>query len=74
MEELIGIVQSIIPEVDLKSETRLITSGIVNSLSFVTLFTTISEHYRINIPIEEIVPENFDSVDSIWALINRLVK
>lgn len=74
MDELLHVLNSVVENVDFNTEQKLITDGIINSLSFVIIFTTISDHYKIEIPFEEIVPENFDSLDAMYNLIQRLSK
>ena len=72
MDELLSVVKSVIPDIDLCAERRLITDGVINSLSFVMLFTAISDHYGIEIPFDEMVPDNFDSIEAMYSLIMRL--
>ena len=47
-------------------------NGILNSLDIVTLITEINDKFDVMIPAEEIMPENFDSAEALWALISRL--
>ena len=72
MEELLNILKGMHPEVDFSAEDDLIGSGILDSLDIVTLITEINGCFDVSIPAEEVVPENFDSAASIWALIQRL--
>lgn len=46
--------------------------GILDSLTIVSLIGTLSMEYGIDIPYEEIVPENFNSIDAMAAMIQRL--
>ena len=57
---------------DFATETGLIEKGILNSLDIVTLITEINDRLDVMIPAEEILPENFDSAEALWALISRL--
>ena len=45
---------------------------ILTSFELVRLVTEIDSTFDISIPSSEIVPDNFNSVESIWALIERL--
>ena len=72
MNQLIAILHSLHPDVDFETETGLIENGILNSLDVVTLITEISVRMDVQIPAEEILPENFDSAEALWALIERL--
>ena len=72
MNELIEILTDLHPDVDFTAETGLIENGILNSLDIVTLITEIGDKFDVMIPAEEIMPENFDSAEALWALICKL--
>ena len=72
MNELLNILKNMHAEVDFDTEDDLIGGGILDSLDIVTLITEINSTFDVSIPAEEVVPENFDSAASIWALIERL--
>ena len=72
MEKLLKILRELHPDVDFSTESGLIENGVLDSLDIVTLVTEINETFDVSIPAEEIVPENFDSAKSIYALIERL--
>ncbi len=60
-------------EVTLDENTPLISSGIVDSFSMVSLKRFLEKKYSISIPDEEASPEAFNTVTSIIALVNRHV-
>jgi acyl carrier protein len=60
-------------DVVLDENTKLISGGIVDSFSMVSLKRFIEKKYAISIPDEEASPEAFDTVNSIIALVNRHV-
>ena len=72
MNELIDILRDLHDDVDFETETGLVENGILNSLDIVTLITEINDKFDVMIPAEEIMPENFDSAEALWALISRL--
>ena len=72
MEQLLEILEQMHPDVDFESEEDLIGDGVLDSLDIVTLITEINDTFDVSIPAEEVVPENFCSMDAIWALIQRL--
>ena len=74
MEELIRILQSIHPDVDYKTNDRLIEDKILDSFDIITLISEINEEFGVAIPAEEIVPENFNSAEKLYDLILRLVE
>ena len=72
MEELYEILEDIIPGEDYKNSTALVDDDILTSFELVRLVTEIDSTFDISIPSSEIVPDNFNSAESIWALIERL--
>ena len=72
MEELLEILEELHPEVDFETTDDLVDDGILGSLDLITLITEINDRLDVSIPPEEIIPENFNSADDIWALIQRL--
>ncbi|MFB3854901.1 MAG: acyl carrier protein [Vicinamibacterales bacterium] len=60
-------------EIDLDEKTPLISSGIVDSFSMVSLKRFLEKKYQISIPDEEATPQAFDNVASIIELVNRHV-
>ena len=71
-ERLLKILSELRQEVDFTSETALVDDGILDSFDMVELVTEINDEFDVRIGIENLVPENFNSVDSIIELIERL--
>ncbi|NLC42690.1 MAG: acyl carrier protein [Clostridiales bacterium] len=74
MEALMEILQDLHPDVDFDSCDTLIDDKILDSFDIVSLVTDISEEYDITIPVEEIVPTNFNSAKALWVLVERLIE
>jgi acyl carrier protein len=55
-------------------DTPLISGGIVDSFSMVSLKRFLENSYKITIPDEKATPEAFDSVNKIVKLVNEFVK
>lgn len=72
MEELYEILEDIIPGEDYKNSTALVDDDILTSFELIRLVTEIDSMFDISIPSSEIVPDNFNSAETIWALIERL--
>ncbi len=72
MEKLIEILENIKPGVDFKNEKHLIEDGILASFDIVSLVAAIDEEFDVEISITDIVPENFETVEAIYNLIQRL--
>ncbi len=55
-------------------DTPLISGGIVDSFSMVSLKRFLENKYKISIPDEQATPEAFDSVSKIADLVKRFLK
>ena len=58
-------------EREITETTPLISGGIVDSFSMVSLMRFLEKKYSINIPDADATPEAFDTVQSIAALVRR---
>ena len=58
-------------ERELKTDTPLITGGIVDSFSMVSLKRFLERKYAVKIPDADATPEAFNTVDSIVELVQR---
>ena len=54
-------------------DTPLISAGIVDSFSMVSLKTFLERKYKVSIPDAKATPEAFDSVNKILALMKEFV-
>jgi len=61
-------------ERELTETTPLISGGIVDSFSMVSLKRFLEKKYQIQIPDADASPEAFDTVKSIVVLVNRYLK
>lgn len=73
MEELIKILEAVKPGIEYEGKTNLIGSGELDSFDVITLVAELNEAFDIDVPVDEIVEENFNSVDAIYKLIQRLL-
>lgn len=72
MRDLLEILQRMHPDVDFEICDTLVDEGILDSFDIVSLVGEIEDVYGVVIPVEEIIPENFNSADSLYELITRL--
>lgn len=71
-EEIIEILSVIKKNVDFDKETALVDDGILESLEIVSLVNELSDAFDVEITVNDLVPENFNSVDSMVSMIERL--
>lgn len=69
MEKLMQILTEACPGVEFDGQTALIDDGILGSLDIVTIVSEIMETFDVEISVDDLVPENFNSVQAIMALI-----
>lgn len=72
MNELLTILRELHPDIDFETATGLVEDSVLTSLDIVTIVTEVADRLDVNIPAEEILPENFDSATALWQLIQRL--
>jgi acyl carrier protein len=58
-------------DIELDENTALISSGIVDSFSMVSLKRFLEKKYNISLPDEDATPEAFDTVTSIIAIVQK---
>ena len=54
------------------SGTALIEQGILDSIEILNLVSFLEEQFGISLPIDEFVPENFQTPEAIASLVRRL--
>ena len=68
-EQLLEILKDCCPDVDFENETSLIDDGILESLDIVTIVTDIMHTFGVTLSVDDLLPENFNSVDDMLRLI-----
>ena len=72
MDKLIKVLNGVRSGVDYTSHKALIDEGTLDSFDIVSLIAEISDVFGVQVPPEDIVPENFNSAEAIYAMITRL--
>ena len=72
MEQLLQILNQLHPDVDFMDVDDLYEEGVLDSLDMVRLVTEISQTFDVDVPPEELIPDNFQNVNTIMAMIERL--
>lgn len=74
MEKLLEILKEIRPDVEFENESALIDDGILDSFDVTAIISEIDDVFGVQIRITELDPDNFNSLESIWKLIQSLKK
>ena len=70
--QIIEILEDIQPEADYETCQTLIDDHILTSLNVLSLVAELEDEFDVTIPTVEIIPSNFNSVDAIAAMVDRL--
>ena len=71
-EQLMEVLEEIRPDVDFENEKQLITDGVLDSFDIVSLVTALNDEFDIEIEVGNLVPDNFNSIEGMMALIEKL--
>lgn len=71
-ETIIAILKELNPYVEINAETKLIEEEVLDSLSILLLIDELEKEYGIEIPLDGLKIEDFQTIFSISDMINRL--
>ena len=71
MKPLCEILKEIRPEFDFATSQDFMSDGMLDSFDMVTLVSALDKNYGISIDGTDIVPENFQNIATITALIRK---
>jgi len=69
--KLIGILSDVCPDVDFENENALVDDGLIESLDIVAIVTEIMAEFDVEITVDDLIPDNFNSADAILAMISE---
>ena len=72
MEELLKGLKEIRDEVDWENEKQLISDGLLDSIDLVAIIPQLESVFEIEIGMEYMDEENFESVETMWNMINEI--
>ena len=73
-EKVLEVLERECPEIDFLGSDTLVDDGTLDSLALTTIIAALTMEFGITIPYEEIVEENFNSVDGLAAMVERLMQ
>ena len=71
MKPIADILKEIRPEFDFTTSNDFMADGMLDSFDMVTLVSTLDKTYGISIQGTDIVPENFQNLQTIEALVRK---
>lgn len=72
MDKVLNILRGCLPFVDFETETALVDDGILESLDIVMVVGELSDQFDIEIGMDDLIPENFNSAERIYQMVCRL--
>lgn len=72
MDRVLEILTDVRPDVDFMNETKLIDDGIIDSFDIIAIVSELNDEFDVQIPIDELEPDNFNTVAAIYELIVKL--
>lgn len=72
--QIIEALKAVRPDIDFEKETAAAGEGLLDSFEVIQFVSEIGDRMQLDIPVEEIVPENFNSLDAMEELINSLLE
>ena len=71
-EQVLAILKDVKPTKNLENVTDIIEGGYIDSFELMSLIASFNEKFGVEIGLEEMIPENFNSVDSMIKMLDRL--
>ncbi|MBQ6020546.1 MAG: acyl carrier protein [Clostridia bacterium] len=73
MDKILAILKENCPGIDFENQKSLVDDGVIDSFDVVAIVSDLTSEFDIDITINDIVPENFNSIEAINALVERLI-
>ena len=71
-EKVSAIMKEIKPTKNLEGISDIVEGGYIDSFELMSLIAMLADTFQIEISIDEIVPENFNSLDAIAGMVDML--
>jgi len=72
VDKVLSILKEIKSGIDYEKEQKLVDDEILDSFEVVAIIGELSEAFGIEITVDDMVPENFNSAKAIYDLVLRL--
>ena len=74
MDKLKKILEDLRPDIDFDTAENLVDGNVFDSFDIITLVAKISEEMGVEINVDDILPENFNSLKAIAQLVDKYRK
>lgn len=73
MNELLEALKRVNPKIDYENETGLISNKVIDSIDLTSILSELEDTFDIEIDMEYLTPENFDTVEAMWKMVQELM-
>lgn len=73
MEQVLDILQDLKEDIDFEETKDLIDGGYLDSFDILQLISDLNDEFDISIPAAKIIPQNFNSAEAIWNMVQELM-
>lgn len=70
--KIIELLKEVRSDVNFEKEKALVSHGILDSFDIISIVAKMAEEFELDIPVEEINEDNFDSVEALERMISKL--
>lgn len=71
-EKVLEVLKEVRQDVDFEKETKLFDDGILDSFDIISVVSELNERFDIEITVDELEPENFNTLNAIVSLVESL--
>lgn len=71
MEEFLEFLSDVVPGVDFENCTDLIDSNVLSSFDILSIVSELEDEYDVELSPRDLVPENFNSAEALWKLVEE---
>ena len=71
-EQILALVEEVLPQIDFTASDKLVDDWLLDSLSIVTLVSELSMEFGVTFDMNELTPENLNSIDAIVETVQKL--
>jgi len=72
MEELLKILEGYNEDVDFLTAQGIIDDELIDSIDVTSLISELEDAFGIEIGMDDIIPDNFNTTTAMWDMIQRL--
>lgn len=72
MNELLEILKELKPGTNFESSKNMVEEGLIDSFDIINIVANINMKFDMDFPVTEILPENFETIETLYQTIERI--